>query len=91
MAFKIAGSLGFKRRGEFPPTSSSTIMNSEISVPPRPGGRQGISAAAGGGQRDRGRPGPGLKRRRSPCEMLEYSRRDLPPGKGAFHMEFSHY
>jgi elongation factor G len=97
MAFKLAGSFGFKAAMEQGrPTILEPIMNVEVSAPDdhvgdvmgdlsSRRGRVQASEAAGSNQ---------VIRARVPMsEMLEYASTlvSLTGGKGDFHMEFSHY
>jgi elongation factor G len=97
MAFKIAGSLGFKAAVEKArPTLLEPIMNAEISVPSESVGdvMGDISGRRGRVQSSEGRgPGQVIKAQVPMAEMLEYASAltSLTGGKGAFHMEFSHY
>jgi elongation factor G len=97
MAFKIAGSLGFKAAVEKArPTLLEPIMNAEISVPSESVGdiMGDISGRRGRVQSSEGRgSGQVIKAQVPMAEMLEYASAltSLTGGKGAFHMEFSHY
>jgi elongation factor G len=97
MAFKIAGSLGFKAAVEKArPTLLEPIMNTEIAVPSESVGdiMGDISGRRGRVQSSEGRgSGQVIKAQVPMAEMLEYASAltSLTGGKGAFHMEFSHY
>ena len=97
MAFKLAGSFGFKAAMQAArPTLLEPIMNVEVTAPDdhigdvmgdlsSRRGRVQASEAAGSAQ---------MIRAQVPmCEMLEYASTltSLTGGKGDFHMEFSHY
>ena len=97
MAFKLAGSFGFKAAVEkASPTLLEPIMNVEVTAPDESvgdimgdlssrRGRVQASEAAGHSQ---------VIRAQVPMsEMLEYASAltSLTGGKGSFHMEFSHY
>ncbi len=97
MAFKLAGSFGFKAAIEQArPAILEPIMNVEVTAPDdhigdvmgdlsSRRGRVQASEAAGSNQ---------MIRAQVPmCEMLEYASTltSLTGGKGDFHMEFSHY
>ena len=97
MAFKLAGSFGFKAAVEAAkPTLLEPVMNVEVTAPDESvgdimgdlssrRGRVQASEAAGSAQ---------MIRAQVPMsEMLEYasSLTSLTGGKGDFHMEFSHY
>ena len=71
-----------ERRGHASPTSSVGDIMGDISRPPRPGPGHGIA-----------RHGQVIKAEVPMAEMLEYASAltSLTGGKGAFHMEFSHY
>ncbi len=97
MAFKIAGSVGFKAAVEKArPTLLEPIMNVEISVPSESVGdiMGDVSGRRGRVQSTEGRGGAQVIKAQVPmAEMLEYASAltSLTGGKGAFHMEFSHY
>ncbi len=97
MAFKLAGSFGFKAAMEIArPTLLEPIMNVEVTAPDdhigdvmgdlsSRRGRVQASEASGSAQM--------IKAQVPMCEMLEYASTltSLTGGKGDFHMEFSHY
>lgn len=97
MAFKLAGSYGFKAALEQArPTLLEPIMNAEIQVPDaRVGDIMGdLSSRRGRVQASEARGGAQAIRAQVPMsEMLEYASvlTSLTGGKGTFHMEFSHY
>ena len=97
MAFKIAGSLGFKAALEKArPTLLEPIMDAEVAVPGRTLGDiiGDISGRRGRVQSSEARGGSQVIKAQVPmAEMLEYASAltSLTGGKGAFHMEFSHY
>jgi elongation factor G len=97
MAFKIAGSLGFKSALEAAhPELLEPIMNVEIVIPEgHVGDVMGdISSRRGRVQTSEVRGGSQVIKASVPmAEMLEYASAltSLTGGKGAFHMEFSHY
>jgi elongation factor G len=97
MAFKIAGSVGFKTALEKAhPTLLEPIMNAEIVVPEESVGdvMGDISSRRGRVQTSEVRGhGQVVKAQVPMAEMLEYASTltSLTGGKGAFHMEFSHY
>jgi elongation factor G len=97
MAFKIAGSLGFKAAVEKArPTLLEPIMNAEISVPSESVGdiMGDVSGRRGRVQSTEGRGSAQVIKAQVPmAEMLEYASAltSLTGGKGAFRMEFSHY
>lgn len=97
MAFKIAGSVGFKAGVEkAQPTLLEPIMNAEISCPV-----ESVGDIMGDVSSRRGRvqtsevkgSGQVIKAQVPMAEMLEYASTltSLTGGKGAFHMEYSHY
>ncbi len=97
MAFKLAGSFGFKagvQQGK--PTLLEPIMNAEIVVPDdHVGDIMGdVSSRRGRVQSSEARGASQVIKAEVPmAEMLEYasSLTSLTGGKGAFQMEFSHY
>ncbi|NNL86223.1 MAG: elongation factor G, partial [Myxococcales bacterium] len=97
MAFKIAGSLGFKSALEAAhPELLEPIMNVEIVIPEgHVGDVMGdISSRRGRVQTSEVRGSSQVIKASVPmAEMLEYASAltSLTGGKGAFHMEFSHY
>jgi len=97
MAFKIAGSLGFKAAVEKArPTLLEPIMNAEIAVPDEAVGdvMGDVSSRRGRVQTSEVRGGAQIIKAQVPmAEMLEYASTltSLTGGKGSFHMEFSHY
>jgi elongation factor G len=97
MAFKLAGSYGFKAAMELAkPTLLEPIMRAEVTAPPEQvGDIMGDLAHRRGrvqGTESRG-AGMVIKAEVPMAEMLEYASAltSLTGGKGAFHMEFSHY
>jgi elongation factor G len=97
MAFKLAGSFGFKSGiAQGKPTLLEPIMNAEIVVPDDfVGDIMGdISSRRGRVQSSEARGSSQVIKTEVPmAEMLEYasSLTSLTGGKGAFQMEFSHY
>jgi len=97
MAFKLAGSFGFKAAVEQArPTLLEPIMKAEITVPDdHLGDVMGdISSRRGRVQGTESRGHAQIVKAEVPmAEMLEYANAltSLTGGKGAFHMEFSHY
>jgi len=97
MAFKLAGSFGFKAGvAQGKPTLLEPIMNAEIAVPDEfVGDIMGdISGRRGRVQSSEARGSSQVIKAEVPmAEMLEYasSLTSLTGGKGAFQMEFSHY
>ena len=97
MAFKIAGSVGFKSGMEQAGvTLLEPIMNAEISVPEESVGdiMGDISSRRGRVQTSEVKGTSQVVKAQVPmAEMLEYASTltSLTGGKGAFHMEFSHY
>jgi elongation factor G len=97
MAFKIAGSVGFKAALEKArPTLLEPIMNAEVAVPAESVGdiMGDISGRRGRVQSSEARGGSQVIKAQVPmAEMLEYASAltSLTGGKGAFRMEFSHY
>jgi elongation factor G len=97
MAFKLAGSFGFKAgitQGK--PTLLEPIMNAEIVVPDDYVGdiMGDVSSRRGRVQSSEARGSSQVIKAEVPmAEMLEYasSLTSLTGGKGAFQMEFSHY
>ena len=97
MAFKIAGSMGFKKAvADARPVLLEPIMNMDVSVPDecmgdiigdlnsRRGKVLGVEPQAGG---------QNIKTQVPMAEVLKYSPdlRSMTSGRGSFHMEFSHY
>jgi elongation factor G len=97
MAFKLAGSFGFKAGiAQGKPTLLEPIMNAEIVVPDEfVGDIMGdVSSRRGRVQSSEARGSSQVIKAEVPmAEMLEYasSLTSLTGGKGAFQMEFSHY
>jgi elongation factor G len=97
MAFKLAGSYGFKAAFEqAKPTLLEPIMRVEIQVPDsRVGDIMGdLSSRRGRVQASEARGSTQMIQAQVPmAEMLEYASvlTSLTAGKGSFHMEFSHY
>jgi elongation factor G len=97
MAFKLAGSFGFKAAIEQArPTLLEPIMRAEITVPDDSLGdvMGDISSRRGRVQGTESRGHAQVVKAEVPmAEMLEYANAltSLTGGKGAFHMEFAHY
>ncbi len=97
MAFKLAGSMGFKAAvGQARPVLLEPIMEAEIVVPDESVGdvMGDVSSRRGRVQTTEARgSGQVVKAQVPMAEMLEYASvlNSLTGGKGAFHMEFSHY
>jgi len=97
MAFKLAGSFGFKEAmTQGKPTLLEPVMNAEITVPDdHLGDVMGdLSGRRGRVQGTEARGSSQIIKTEVPmAEMLEYASAltSLTGGKGAFHMEFSHY
>lgn len=97
MAFKLAGSFGFKSAAEkAKPTLLEPVMNVEVSVPDEHVGdiMGDLSSRRGRVQSSEARGSATVIQAQVPmAEMLEYASAltSLTGGKGAFHMEFSHY
>jgi elongation factor G len=97
MAFKLAGSFGFKAGVEKArPTLLEPIMNVEIAVPDEfVGDIMGdVSGRRGRVQASEARGSTQIIKAQVPmAEMLEYASAltSMTGGKGAFHMEFSRY
>jgi elongation factor G len=97
MAFKLAGSFGFKAAIEQArPTLLEPIMRAEITVPDDSLGdvMGDISSRRGRVQGTESRGHSQVVKAEVPmAEMLEYANAltSLTGGKGAFHMEFAHY
>jgi elongation factor G len=97
MAFKLAGSYGFKAAMEqAKPTLLEPIMRVEVAAPAEQmGDIMGDIAHRRGRVQGTESRGHGLvvKAEVPMAEMLEYASAltSLTGGKGAFHMEFSHY
>jgi elongation factor G len=97
MAFKLAGSFGFKA-GVLAagPVLLEPVMTAEVSVPDESVGdvMGDIASRRGRVQTSENRGGASVIIAQVPMsEMLEYASvlTSLTGGKGAFHMEFSHY
>jgi elongation factor G len=97
MAFKLAGSFGFKSAMEqAKPTLLEPVMNVSVSVPD-----QFVGDVMGDLSSRRGRVGSGgsqgttqlIEAQVPMSEMLEYASTltSITGGQGEFHMEFSHY
>ena len=97
MAFKLAGSFGFKAAVEKArPILLEPIMKAEIAVPDHHVGdiMGDVSSRRGRVQSTEARGSNQVIKAEVPmAEMLEYASAltSLTGGKGAFHMEFSHY
>jgi len=97
MAFKLAGSFGFKAAVEKArPTLLEPIMDVEVSAPSdHVGDVMGdLSSRRGRVQSTEARGGATVVQAKVPmAEMLEYasSLTSMTGGQGEFHMEFSHY
>jgi elongation factor G len=97
MAFKLAGSMGFKAAVEAArPALLEPIMNIEVTAPEEfTGDIMGdLSSRRGRVQSTETRGQSTVVQARVPmAEMLEYqsSLTSMTGGQGAFHMEFSHY
>ncbi|MBW2235061.1 MAG: elongation factor G [Deltaproteobacteria bacterium] len=97
MAFKLAGSFGFKAAMQAArPTILEPIMNVEVTAPDdHIGDVMGdLSSRRGRVQASEASGSAQMIRVQVPmCEMLEYASTltSLTGGKGDFHMEFSHY
>jgi elongation factor G len=97
MSFKLAGSFGFKAAVEKArPTLLEPIMNVEIAVPDEHVGDilGDVSSRRGRVQTSENRGSTQVIKAQVPmAEMLEYASAltSMTGGKGAFHMEFSHY
>jgi elongation factor G len=97
MAFKLAGSFGFKAAVEKArPTLLEPIMNVEVTVPDDfVGDIMGdVSSRRGRVQSSEARGSSQVIKAQVPmAEMLEYASAltSMTGGKGAFHMEFFHY
>jgi elongation factor G len=97
MAFKLAGSFGFKTAVEAAhPTLLEPIMTAEVTVPDdHLGDVMGdLSSRRGRVQGTESRGHSQIVKAEVPmAEMLEYANAltSLTGGKGSFHMEFSHY
>jgi elongation factor G len=97
MAFKLAGSFGFKAAVEQArPTLLEPIMKAEITVPDESLGdvMGDVSSRRGKVQGTESRGHAQVVKAEVPmAEMLEYANAltSLTGGKGAFRMEFSHY
>ncbi len=97
MAFKLAGSMGFKAAMEQArPTLLEPVMDVEVVTPDENVGdvMGDISSRRGRVQTTEARgSGQVIKAQVPMAEMLEYASvlTSLTGGKGVFHMEFSHY
>jgi elongation factor G len=97
MAFKLAGSFGFKTAMQAAgPSLLEPVMTAEIAVPDESVGdvMGDIASRRGRVQTSENRSGTSVIIAQVPMsEMLEYASvlTSLTGGKGAFHMEFSHY
>jgi elongation factor G len=97
MSFKLAGSFGFKAAVEQArPTLLEPVMKVEIAVPDEHVGdvMGDVSSRRGRVQSTEARGHSQVIKAEVPmAEMLEYANTltSLTGGKGAFHMEFSHY
>ncbi len=97
MAFKLAGSFGFKLAVEAAkPTLLEPVMNVEVSAPTDYVGdiMGDISSRRGRVQSSEAQGGTQVVQAQVPmAEMLEYasSLTSMTGGQGEFHMEFSHY
>ncbi len=97
MAFKLAGSMGFKAATEkAKPTLLEPVMNVEVAAPDESMGDVigDLNSRRGRVQSTNSRGSTSVIKAQVPmAEMLEYASvlTSLTGGKGAFHMEFSHY
>jgi len=97
MAFKLAGSFGFKAATEqAKPTVLEPVMNVEVAIPDEHMGDiiGDLNSRRGRVQATESRgSGSVIKAQVPMSEMLEYASvlTSLTGGKGAFHMDFSHY
>ncbi|RIL06039.1 MAG: elongation factor G [Proteobacteria bacterium] len=97
MAFKLAGSFGFKAATEQArPTLLEPVMEVEIAIPDESMGDVigDLNSRRGRVQATESRGSGSIVKAQVPMsEMLEYASilTSLTGGKGAFHMDFSHY
>jgi elongation factor G len=97
MAFKLAGSFGFKAATEqAKPTVLEPVMDVEVAIPDEHMGDiiGDLNSRRGRVQATESRgSGAVIKAQVPMSEMLEYASvlTSLTGGKGAFHMDFSHY
>jgi elongation factor G len=97
MAFKLAGSFGFKAAAEQArPTLLEPVMDVEVAIPDESMGDVigDLNSRRGRVQATESRgSGSVIKARVAMSEMLEYASilTSLTGGKGSFHMDFSHY
>jgi elongation factor G len=97
MAFKLAGSMGFKAATEkAKPTLLEPVMNVEVAVPDEHVGDiiGDLNSRRGRVQATEARGSAQVIKAQVPmAEMMEYASAltSLTGGKGAFHMDFSHY
>jgi len=97
MAFKLAGSFGFKAATEQArPTLLEPVMDVEVAIPDESMGDVigDLNSRRGRVQATESRgSGSVIKARVAMSEMLEYASilTSLTGGKGSFHMDFSHY
>jgi elongation factor G len=97
MAFKLAGSFGFKAATEqAKPTLLEPVMDVEVAIPDEHMGDiiGDLNSRRGRVQATESRgSGSVIKAQVPMSEMLEYASvlTSLTGGKGAFHMDFSHY
>ena len=97
MAFKLAGSFGFKAATEQArPTLLEPVMDVEVAIPDESMGDVigDLNSRRGRVQATESRgSGSVVKARVAMSEMLEYASilTSLTGGKGSFHMDFSHY
>ena len=97
MAFKLAGSMGFKTAAErAKPTLLEPVMDVEVAAPDESIGDVigDLNSRRGRVQSTDSRGSTSVIKAQVPmAEMLEYASvlTSLTGGKGAFHMEFSHY
>ncbi len=97
MAFKLAGSMGFRTACEKArPTVLEPLMDVEVAIPDESMGDVigDLNSRRGRVQSTEGRGNSQVIKAQVPmAEMLEYASvlTSLTGGKGAFHMEFAHY
>jgi elongation factor G len=97
MAFKLAGSFGFKAATEQArPTLLEPVMDVEVAIPDESMGDiiGDLNSRRGRVQATESRGSGSVVKAQVPMsEMLEYASvlTSLTGGKGAFHMDFSHY
>jgi len=97
MAFKLAGSMGFKTAAErAKPTLLEPVMDVEVAAPDESIGDVigDLNSRRGRVQSTDSKGSTSVIKAQVPmAEMLEYASvlTSLTGGKGAFHMEFSHY